>query len=123
MLLPGDVERRAEAELVAAKRVPPVDLVIAPHHGSRTSSTRELVEVTRPRYVVFTTGYANHWNFPAAEVAERWRSAGACLLDTAEEGAIRFEAGPERPLHPANLFRRDAPRLWRPRPDAASRGS
>lgn len=121
VLLPGDIESRAEEELVTANRAPPADLVLAPHHGSRTSSGPGLVAATRPRYVVFTTGYANRWKFPAPEVVDRWRAAGACLLDTAEEGAIRFEAGPGQPLRPVKLFRRDLPRLWRPRPDAPSR--
>ena len=61
VLLPGDIERPVEELLTQHHLVPPVDLVIAPHHGSRSSSANAFVRATQPRFVVFSSGYENRW--------------------------------------------------------------
>ncbi len=91
VLLPGDIERRAEAHLTRNARIPAIDLVIAPHHGSQSSSTPAFVAATRPRYIVFSVGYRNRWGFPDAQIVQRWRQAGACPMTTADNGALVFE--------------------------------
>lgn len=113
LLLPGDIE--APVERARASRWPQVDLVIAPHHGSRSSSTPALVAASRPGYVVYTTAFGNRWRFPAAEVTARWAAAGACGLDTALDGALIFAAGPAESLQLVQGHRAGVPRLWRPR--------
>ncbi len=102
-LLPGDVEAAGEAALRSAG-IPTVDVVKAPHHGSRTSSGRGLVAATRPRWVVFPVGAGNRYGFPHGETVERWREVGAELL--------RTDRGPVR-------FRSDGRRVWRARPEDA----
>jgi competence protein ComEC len=92
LLLPGDIERRREEELAAAGLLEPVDVVLAPHHGSRSSSSEALVGALRARLVVFSAGYRNRWGFPAQQTVARWRGAGACLFATAETGAIVLTA-------------------------------
>ena len=96
MLLPGDIEWPAEEELLrtAPQRLRSTALV-APHHGSNTSSTLSFVTAVAPRYVVFAVGYRNRYGFPARRVVARYRAVGARLLDTASGGAttIRFGAG------------------------------
>ncbi len=89
-LLPGDVEAAGEAALLALG-VPRVDVVKAPHHGSRTSSGRGLVRATRPRWVVFPVGRGNRYGFPHEESVGRWVEAGAVPLRT-DEGAVRFRS-------------------------------
>jgi competence protein ComEC len=112
VLLPGDIGESRESELVSRGVIPPVDLVLAPHHGSRSSSGSTLVSATRPRLVVMSAGYRNRWNFPAAEVSERWMRAGACILTTANTGALLIEfrrgAGP----HIRHRQRIDGAHLW-----------
>lgn len=88
LLLPGDIERAREERLAAAGALAPADIVVAPHHGSRSSSGSALVEASRPRFVVLSAGHRNRWGFPAPEVTRRWEESGACLLDTAGQGAI-----------------------------------
>ena len=124
LLLPGDIEQRAERRLVARGALPVVDLVIAPHHGSRTSSTPAFVAATRPAFVVFSTGYRNHWRFPAPDVLARWLSVDACALTTGDSGALVFEAQGEGPLRLVTQYRLDAGRIWNEAgPDgAATRG-
>ncbi|MCE7896457.1 MAG: DNA internalization-related competence protein ComEC/Rec2 [Gammaproteobacteria bacterium PRO8] len=111
VLLPGDVQRRQEESLVARGLLAPVELLLAPHHGSRSSSGPALVAATRPRAVVFSTGYMNRWGFPAAVVRDRWERAGACTFNTAAAGALVFEFD-RQGLHLVYAARRDGARLW-----------
>jgi competence protein ComEC len=89
ILLPGDIERTAEYAL--HDQLPPVDILLAPHHGSRTSSTATFVDRVQPRYVVFSTGYRNRFAHPHPTVVERYTQAGAQLLNTADSGAITID--------------------------------
>jgi competence protein ComEC len=93
VLLTGDIEARAERALLAAQGRLPVDVVVAPHHGSRTSSGAALVAATRPAWVVFSTNWRNRWGFPAPVVAQRWQRAGASAL---VDGAARRDRHPLR---------------------------
>jgi len=94
-LLLADPEAAAERELLAL----PIsaDVVLLPHHGSRTSSSPELIAGVAARVGVVSTGFGNRWNLPAPDVVARWRAAGTTVLSTAELGAItiRFTALPE----------------------------
>ncbi|NGX16724.1 DNA internalization-related competence protein ComEC/Rec2 [Wenzhouxiangella sp. XN24] len=111
VLLTGDIEAGGERALLDATGRIPVDVVIAPHHGSKTSSGPALVVATRPAWVVFSTNWRNRWGFPAATVVDRWQAAGAVPLSTERHGEIvmRFPpAGPSRPV----LRRQAACRAW-----------
>lgn len=120
VLLPGDVQLRQEAVLAARGALAPVDLLLAPHHGSRSSSGPALVAATRPRVVVFSAGYMNRWGFPAEVVRERWEHAGACTFDTSATGALVFVLGGQG-LRLARITRRDDSHLWTtPMPAASS---
>ena len=112
-LLTGDIEAAAERDLVRAGELPPVDIVVVPHHGSRTSSTPDFVAASRPRWVVYTVGYRNRWNFPVQRVVARWEQAGARSVRTSDGGAITFELGSGKVLRPPAEYRRERPRPWR----------
>lgn len=87
-LLTGDLEAAGEAALA----VGPVTVVKAPHHGSDTSSTPELVAATRPKHVVFCVGRRNRFGFPRPAVVARWREAGAQCHRTDVDGALTFRS-------------------------------
>ncbi len=110
-LLLADVEADGEREIGPA--VGPADVVLLPHHGSRSSSTPELVAGVRARLGIASAGYGNRWGMPAREVVARWRSAGTTVLTTAQAGAVtvRFAAGP-RPIEVVTE-RASAPHWWR----------
>ena len=93
LLLTGDIEAEAEADLVAAGIAGPVDVLVVPHHGSRTSSTAGFVTATQPNWVVYPVGFHNRWGFPVRRVVERWEQAGAVDLRTSTGGAITFLPG------------------------------
>ncbi|QRO02805.1 DNA internalization-related competence protein ComEC/Rec2 [Archangium violaceum] len=92
VLLPGDVEEEGEAALLATGKLGRVTVLKAAHHGSRTSSTEELLERVRPRYVVFCVGRRNRFGFPHPEVEERYRTLGTECLRTDVHGAITLES-------------------------------
>jgi competence protein ComEC len=87
VLLTGDIEADGERELLA-QGLPRADVVVAPHHGSDTSSSSLFVAAVRPDVTIFSTGYRNRWNFPRPTVVARWREAGARCYDTGASGAI-----------------------------------
>jgi competence protein ComEC len=111
-LLPGDIERRVELQLLGQRyRQLAADILVAPHHGSRTSSSVEFVEAVQPDYVLFPVGYRNRFGFPAAEVVQRYRAVGARTLDSADSGAIQLRVEAGRPLQ-AVAYRQRRKRYW-----------
>ena len=115
MLLPGDIEKRSEkALLAAAPALLHADVLVAPHHGSNTSSTAPFLDAVRPRYVLFAVGYRNRYGFPKSQVVERYRSLDAQLLESAAEGAITVRISPGGVAAPES-YRRQARRYWHTR--------
>jgi competence protein ComEC len=88
ILVPGDIERGSEERLLVQGLDLRADILVAPHHGSRTSSVAPFVESVRPSAVIFTTGYRNRFGHPHAEVVERWSRTGAALHRTDRDGAV-----------------------------------
>jgi len=92
VLLPGDIEAKAEEHLIATHAAQLAsDLIVAPHHGSRTSSTAEFVRAVAPGIVVFSAGWRNHFGHPRPEVVARFRAIGSTALQTGASGAITVE--------------------------------
>jgi competence protein ComEC len=87
-------------------------VLVAPHHGSATSSGAGFLAAVHPSRVLFATGYRNRFGFPAPLVAARYAASGICSLNTAAAGAVevRIEAG--RPLF-VEGWRARHRRLWR----------
>ena len=112
MLLTGDIEAAAEDELLQSVQPGSVEVVVAPHHGSRTSSSAAFVAALAPRWTVFAVGHRNRWGFPAPAVVARWEAAGAHTLRTSASGAIDFVARPGHSLEPPGQWRIDHRRFW-----------
>jgi competence protein ComEC len=91
LLLTGDIEREAERWLSRHADVS-ADVVVVPHHGSATSSTPAFVAATGARTAVVSAGFLNRWDHPRPEVVARWQDAGARVLRTDRDGAIRIGA-------------------------------
>jgi len=89
ILLPGDIQRKAEDQLLSAQRgALHADVLVAPHHGSRTSSAAEFAREVDPRIVVFPVGYRNRFGHPHPEVVERYRDLGSRMYRTDRDGAL-----------------------------------
>ncbi|GAB2463524.1 DNA internalization-related competence protein ComEC/Rec2 [Comamonas humi] len=92
-LLAGDLERPQELQLVQRSPEPlAADLLTAPHHGSKTSSSAPFLQAVSPRLAVAQAGYRNRFGHPAAEVAERYRAQGIPLAVSDACGALAWES-------------------------------
>lgn len=110
--LTGDIEHLAEAQLTSylqatmttnpglgrpnrggLSRVIPItpkNVIIVPHHGSRTSSNEGLLAVIQPDVAVFSAGFNNRWGMPHADVIRRYQGINAGIYNTAQDGEIVF---------------------------------
>lgn len=113
VLLPGDIEAGVESQLaqVEARRLS-ATVLVAPHHGSSTSSSGVFLEQVRPHYVLFPVGYRNRWGFPRPEVIGRYTGQGTELLDTAHDGAITVQLPNSGTMPPPQRHRNRVLRYW-----------
>jgi competence protein ComEC len=88
VLLAGDVEALAESDLSQSSAPLQADLLKAPHHGSRTSSTDAFLRRVSPRFTVFSAGAGNRFGFPHPDVVAR--TPGEKF--TTAEGAVIAES-------------------------------
>ncbi len=88
-LLPGDIEAEAEMELthLSCEEIDS-NVLLAPHHGSKTSSTPGFLKCVDPGVVVISAGCKNIFGFPHKRVLQRYKKAGCKILRTDEAGAI-----------------------------------
>ena len=113
-LLAGDVEAAQEARLVrdhgaAGLRA---DVLLVPHHGSRTSSSEVFLAATAPRLALVQAGWRNRFGHPHPEVVQRLELHGARVVETARCGAVRWSsAEPDR----LGCERARNPRYWQQR--------
>jgi competence protein ComEC len=111
VLLTGDIEERDERALLAAGAALGASVLLAPHHGSGTSSSPALVGAVRPEHVVFTAGYRNRFGHPKEKVIERYLSVGAAVWRTDRDGAITVQLAPDGVT--VSRYRDETRRYWR----------
>ncbi|MCE8015681.1 DNA internalization-related competence protein ComEC/Rec2 [Halomonas sp. MCCC 1A17488] len=92
LLITGDVGRDIE-RLFLLEVAQPVTLLVAGHHGSRTSSGPQLVQWATPRHVIYSAARHGAFGHPHDEVVRRFRRAGSCQWNTALDGAVTFWLG------------------------------
>jgi competence protein ComEC len=89
VLLTGDVEARSEHEMLARDAsLLAADVLLMPHHGSRTSSTPPFIEAVSPRRAVITAGYRNRFGHPRADVVARYVARDVATDRTDQDGAV-----------------------------------
>jgi competence protein ComEC len=100
MILSGDIT--AEAERVFLQQQPGVvartdsyRVVLAPHHGSKTSSSHEWVDRLGTDLVIFSAGYRHRYGHPHPDIVSRYQAAGSQFLNTASSGAVHLAFKPE----------------------------
>ncbi|PTS83826.1 DNA internalization-related competence protein ComEC/Rec2 [Pseudomonas sp. HMWF032] len=107
--LAGDIDANAEQALLSSGLEMPAQWLLAPHHGSRSSSSASFLAKVRPTAALISRGAHNAFGHPHAEVVERYRALDAQLYDTAVHGAVRIRLGA---FEPAQGLRNHA-RFWR----------
>lgn len=116
VLLPGDVEKGAEKSLLAhAGDRLKADIILAPHHGSLTSSTAAFVEKVNPDYVVFAVGYRNRYGFPKEKVVKRYQEIDAKGFRTDDSGALQFVLDTDGEIAQPLQYRLQQRRFWHTR--------
>jgi len=93
-LLTGDIEAPQERALLArAREQLRADALLAPHHGSGTSSTPEFLDAVAPSMALFQVGYRNRYRHPKASVVERYQQRGITVLRSDLSGAVVVQIG------------------------------
>ena len=111
MLLTGDIERASEALLVSrGAHSLRSDVLLVPHHGSKSSSSDEFVAAVAPALAVIPTGYGNRFGHPNTEVLERYAALRVKVLRTDRDGAITVRIGSD--TLDAALERERGRRYW-----------
>lgn len=115
VLLTGDIPAAIEHTLVTAqgKRLNST-LLIAPHHGSKTSSSDRFLDAVAPQWVAISAGYHNRYGHPHHDVVARYQKRGFSVLRTDLEGAITLDMDSRVTV---TRFREQFARYWRPRQD------
>jgi len=112
LLIPGDIEHATEQKLVNkyAARLKS-DVLIAPHHGSKTSSSQDFLDAISPAVILIPNGYRNRFGFPHPDVTRRYDEKGISWYETATEGAISLVMGKSGLPEPIS-WRNKAKRYW-----------
>ena len=109
MLFPGDIKTAAEHEMLMlhANRLQS-QVLVAPHHGSKSSCLPAFVDAVHPQLAIFTTGVNNRFKFPHSFAIEQYQRVGAELRNTAADGAVMIVAD-GRSMQVTSTISRDAP--------------
>ena len=109
LLLTGDIDVQAERALMQADFPLASHWLLAPHHGSRTSSSQAFIDAVAARHVLITRSRHNAFGHPHPQVLARYQAAGVEVHDTALDGALHLSLGE----HAAPHGLRREPRFWR----------
>lgn len=90
VLLTGDISKKIETILMQLYPTLIADVLIVPHHGSKTSSSAEFIAQLKPKVAVVSAGFLNRWRMPVDEVTKRYHQYNVPLLNSAESGQIIF---------------------------------
>ena len=89
IIMAGDIPAGIEMSLIADQQIKsPVDVLLAPHHGSNSSSSPSFIDALSPKAVVFTTKLENQFGHPHPSVISRYQRRGSHLWDTGVSGGI-----------------------------------
>jgi competence protein ComEC len=92
VLLTGDIERAQEVALLRQPEALRADVLLVPHHGSKTSSSEAFIAAVSPRWALVQSGYRNRYGHPAAPVVERYRAREIALVDSPHCGAMHWRS-------------------------------
>jgi competence protein ComEC len=96
VVLPGDIGKEGERAILPRLEQGRLVILKAPHHGSATSSSQELLDRLRPKAVIVSCGRNNRFGHPHPTVLERYRTMGSAIFSTAEDGAVFVETDGQR---------------------------
>lgn len=112
LLIAGDIEKHTEYWLVAnmVEKLAS-DVLVAPHHGSQTSSTADFVAAVQPKTVIIANGYLNRFGHPKPAVVQRYQDIGATVYRSDQHGAVQVKLGTQG-TQTVTSWRERAQRYW-----------
>jgi competence protein ComEC len=113
ILLPGDIERLAERTMIdnAIEKLP-ATILIAPHHGSRTSSSEAFLSSVAPEMILISAGYRNQYRLPSKMVLARYEKWQIPYLETAKLGTITILLNQDNGIYLVSNYREKHPHYW-----------
>ena len=112
LLLTGDIEKSNELTLVESQPDMLIsDVLIVPHHGSKTSSTPAFIDAVSPSVSIFTPGYLNRYKHPTSEVLARYQATNSVLYRTDKQGALILHFKDKNNIH-ISPWRQTYQRYW-----------
>ena len=113
-LLVGDIEKAQERALLERQAAIAADVLLVPHHGSKTSSSAPFLDAVQPRVALVQAAYRSRFWHPAAEVMQRYHQRGIAVWDSARCGAATWQS-----IDPAQVLceREQQRRYWQHRID------
>jgi competence protein ComEC len=127
ILLTGDIEKEAEKALLehalqlnihaasgdvtSENNVLKSDVLIVPHHGSKTSSTVDFVQAVSAKHSIFTVGYLNRFKHPKPLIEKRFEESGANIYRSDYHGALLLDFTRSKPIK-IETWRQNQPRYW-----------
>lgn len=90
--LGGDIDATREVQLALARPDDRATVMLAPHHGSLTSSSPVLLNTLQPRWVLVQSGYRNRFGHPAPAVLDRYRQRGMRWVNSPDCGAATWRS-------------------------------
>lgn len=113
LLIPGDIESSGEAELLKKYgETLQADVLVAPHHGSLTSSGDAFLSQVKPFAVIVSSGYRNRFGHPHHKILARYQKHNIEMVNTAHEGAIQVTNGQSGKRPQLMLYRQTFRRYW-----------
>ena len=94
VLFAGDIDKSAEYAMLYSHTMLHSNVLIVPHHGSRTSSSPAFIDAVSPDYAVFTTGFLHRWGLPHGNVESRYDKRGIHTMRSSLHGYISFRFFP-----------------------------
>ncbi len=111
LLLTGDIESAVEYRLTQSHTDSiKSDVLLIPHHGSKTSSTQAFIDAVKPKWAINSSAKYNPFNHPADEVVTRYQELGIRIKDTQDDGLLTANTYPELKVQ---SLRENKPRIWR----------
>ncbi|HAJ91433.1 MAG TPA: DNA internalization-related competence protein ComEC/Rec2 [Gammaproteobacteria bacterium] len=116
VLLTGDIEHQAEQILLREQREQlPANVLVVPHHGSMTSSSRAFIDAIRPDVALFPSGYRNRYGFPKQVIVDRYADSHAATDQTGLSGALTVTLTADSGMPEVRRYRETVRRYWQPK--------
>jgi competence protein ComEC len=92
VLLTGDIEKPQETRLLSLGDALRADVLLVPHHGSKTSSSDAFLDAVSSRLALVQAGYRNRYGHPATAVIARYNERGITVFDSPRCGAAAWSS-------------------------------